>query len=79
MVSIENFIRKENPRASERIMHSIRAQIQILKEHPNIGRIGKRKATRELVISKTNYVAVYEIYKGDIVVLRILHGAQQWP
>ena len=44
-----------------------------------MGRAGRVKGTRELVISKTPYIAVYRIIAEAIVVLRILHGAQQWP
>jgi toxin ParE1/3/4 len=34
--------------------------------------------TRELVVSRTPFIVVYAV--GDAVeLLRILHGAQQWP
>jgi len=37
------------------------------------------KGTRELVISRTPYIAAYRI-DGDLVtIVRVLHGAQQWP
>lgn len=35
--------------------------------------------TRELVVLGTPYVVVYRIEAAAVVILRILHGAQQWP
>ncbi len=35
--------------------------------------------TRELVIRKTPYIAAYRIEGDTIRILRVLHGAQQWP
>lgn len=46
---------------------------------PHRGRPGKREGTRELVLSPLPYVIVYAV-RGDVLyVVRILHGAQQWP
>jgi toxin ParE1/3/4 len=46
---------------------------------PNRGRPGKREGTRELVLAPLPYVVVYTV-RGDVIfVVRILHGAQQWP
>jgi plasmid stabilization system protein ParE len=44
-----------------------------------MGRAGRVEGTRELVISRTSYIAAYRIV-GDVSrILRVLHGAQQWP
>jgi addiction module RelE/StbE family toxin len=46
---------------------------------PNRGRPGKKADTRELVLFPLPYVVVYAV-RGDVIfVVRILHGAQQWP
>jgi hypothetical protein len=38
------------------------------------------KGTRELVISRTPFIAVYRLLGTQgIEVLRLMHGAQQWP
>lgn len=46
---------------------------------PNRGRPGKREGTRELVLAPLPYIIVYAIRGEVIFVVRILHGAQQWP
>ena len=39
----------------------------------------KREGTRELVLTPLPYIVVYTV-RGDVIfVVRILHGAQQWP
>ncbi|MGB8479497.1 MAG: type II toxin-antitoxin system RelE/ParE family toxin [Acidobacteriaceae bacterium] len=35
--------------------------------------------TRELVIHRTPYIAVYLITDDSLRILRVLHGAQRWP
>jgi len=38
------------------------------------------KGSRELVISRTPFIAVYRLKGTDrIEVIRLLHGSQQWP
>ena len=45
-----------------------------------MGRPGRVKGTRELVISSTPFVLVYRLKGGQrIEVLRLLHGSQLWP
>jgi toxin ParE1/3/4 len=37
------------------------------------------KTTRELVISRTSFIAAYRVKGERIEILRVLHGSQQWP
>jgi toxin ParE1/3/4 len=46
---------------------------------PHRGRPGKRVGTRELVLAPLPYVVVYTVRADVVFVVRILHGAQQWP
>ena len=46
---------------------------------PNRGRPGKRDGTRELVLAPLPYIVVYTVRDNIVFVVRILHGAQQWP
>lgn len=46
---------------------------------PNSGRVGRVDGTRELVVARTPYIAVYAVDQDEVVILRLLHGAQQWP
>ena len=51
----------------------------MLAQHPLMGREGRVKGTRELVIGSYPFIAVYRVKKTRIEVLRWLHGARRWP
>jgi toxin ParE1/3/4 len=77
--SIFDFIESDNPRAAVVVDDRIETQVEGLLDSPERGRRGRVNGTRELVILRTPYVAVYQIEDGLIKVLRVLHGAQAWP
>lgn len=50
-----------------------------LAEFPEIGRPGPFAGARELVVNKTPYLIVYRITQNEVRILRLVHGAQDWP
>jgi toxin ParE1/3/4 len=58
---------------------SIYGQIGILAKFPECGRTGRQPETRELVFTGLPYLAVYRLRAHCAEILRILHGAQNWP
>lgn len=74
-----DYIAEDNPRAAIEQGDRIAHQVSQLGQHPEIGRIGRQRGTRELVIGGTPFVAVYRLAGERIELLRVLHGAQQWP
>jgi toxin ParE1/3/4 len=73
------YIAEENPIAAFRLDEEIERQVRQLSEHPMMGRSGRQPGTRELVISRTPFIAIYRVTNARIEILRILDGAQQWP
>lgn len=57
----------------------IEKQVDMLLDPPNMGRLGRVKTTRELVIGRTSFIVAYRVKGQRIEILRVLHGAQQWP
>ncbi len=57
----------------------IESQVDLLIDTPEIGRLGRISGTRELVIQRTPYIVAYKMEEEAIVILRVLHGARQWP
>lgn len=53
----------------------------MLADHPEAGRRGRLGGTRELVIPRTAFLLIYRIDREaqTVEILRLLHGAQQWP
>jgi addiction module RelE/StbE family toxin len=76
---IVEYIAADNPVAAIEQGDEIEEQIFLLTSYPKIGRPGRVKGTRELVIVRTPYIAAYRIKGKTIQILRVLHGAQQWP
>jgi toxin ParE1/3/4 len=73
------YIASDNPVAAYRVHDDVRKQTNLLAIHPEIGRPGRVRGIRELVITGTPYVAAYR-FAGDVLtVLRLLHGARRWP
>lgn len=75
------YIAEKNPTAAERQADAIAEHVRHLAQHPDMGRAGRVAGTLELVISRTRFVAVYRVIARlrRIEILRLLHGAQQWP
>jgi len=73
-----DYVANTNPDAARRTARTIIDGVAGLRNLPNRGRIGRVSGTRELVFTPLPFVAVYQVDE-DVHVLRILHGAQQWP
>ena len=50
-----------------------------LRNHPAIGRPGRIPGTRELVIPRTPFVAIYVVERGVVRIISLHHTAQEWP
>jgi addiction module RelE/StbE family toxin len=77
--AIFDYIEEDNPRAAITVDERIRMHVEELTLFPEMGRAGRIEGTRELVISRTPYIAAYRIIGATVRILRVLHGAQQWP
>lgn len=77
---IENYISEDNSPvvAIDIVLRIIDAVGSVLPAHPEAGRIGRVDNTRELVVDGTPYLVIYRITQA-VELLRVLHGAQQWP
>ncbi len=77
--SIFDYIEADSPRAAILIDDRIEAAVKRVLLMPGMGRPGRVEGTRELIIDRTPYIATYRISGNAIRILRVLHGAQQWP
>jgi len=77
--AIYDFIDANNPRAAIAVDDRIEEAVERLIRFPMSGRIGRMDGTRELVIDRTPYIAAYRVADETVRVLRLLHGAQEWP
>ena len=78
LLAILDYISDDNPDAAQALKDEIEAKTSRLLEHPQMYRVGRVDGTREMVV-RPNYIVIYADDPSSIVILRVLHAAQQWP
>ena len=73
------YIAEDSLPAARLVLTRIKERVKELKDNPHIGRPGRVPGTRELVITKTPYLAPYQVVDDAIQILRVYHGSRQWP
>ncbi|MGO8757818.1 MAG: type II toxin-antitoxin system RelE/ParE family toxin [Terracidiphilus sp.] len=76
---ISEYIRRDRPAAADAVAQSLFDEANRLRFLPGRGRIGSIPGTRELVVSGMPYIIVYRITSTAVQILRIYHGARNWP
>lgn len=79
LCAIAAYIQQDKPRAAKRLINGILDRLEALSVPPELGRSGRVEETREAVLAGTSYIAVYTVASETEAIVRVLHGAQQWP
>jgi toxin ParE1/3/4 len=79
LIELRQYVAQDNPHAAQDIARRIIMSIELLRDNPSMGRIGRVEGTRELVISGLPYIIPYRIKNKVVEILRVLHGARRWP
>ncbi|MBA2709867.1 MAG: type II toxin-antitoxin system RelE/ParE family toxin [Tatlockia sp.] len=74
-----DFIRKDNPSAANSIITRIMECIENIAVYPAIGRLGRVPNTRELVVSSTPLIIIYQVRNDILFIARIIHASRKWP
>ena len=78
LIALIEYISDENPDAAQRLADDIREKAAKLPEFPKMYRLGRVEGTREMNVGD-NYIVIYSENPDVIKILRVLHGARQWP
>jgi toxin ParE1/3/4 len=76
---IADYLFAKTPQNAPRLIREICDAVLALRIYPNRGRPGKKSGTRELVLTSLPYIVVYKVASDVLHIVRILHGAQDWP
>ena len=79
LVELRAYIETDNPGAAADIAKRILQSTGRLLRHPEVGRPGRLRGTRELVIARTRYFIPYRIQRDRIELLRVIHGRRVYP
>lgn len=76
-----DYIERDSIQAALTVAQRVRNQAAQLSAFPELGRTGRKRGTRELVISRTSLIVVYRLRpkQARIEIIRVLHSSQQWP
>ena len=77
--TIADYLFERTPENAARLIREVCEAASALRIYPNQGRTGKKSGTRELVLPSLPYVVVYKVASDVVHIVRILHGAQDWP
>ena len=73
------YIMIDRPVAARRVGRRISDAALSLDTMPRRGRPVRLADTRELVVRGLPYVLIYRVGAADVEILRVLHGARDWP
>ena len=78
--AIQDHIAQESPLAAYRLALELTERTNLnLTEHPMMGRKGRAKGTRELILAETSYIVAYRVMPGRVEILAVVHAARDCP
>ena len=78
LIKIGLAIAEDSPINAAKMVDLIEGKVTPLAKHPDIGRVGRKRGTRELVVHDS-YLVIYREVPAKVEILRVKHTAQQWP
>jgi len=73
------YVAQDSVSAADSLIEQIFSAVEMLAQYPQIGREGRVKGTRELVIAGTPFLVAYRLRRTQIDVLAVFHSARRWP
>lgn len=73
------YIEQDDPDAAARVVARIVSAVDMLSELPAVGRVGRIRGTRELVLADIPYLVPYRVTTTTIDIITIMHASQRWP
>ena len=85
-LGIVEWLNARNPAAAATVGRRILDPIEMLNDHPFLGKPGRSPDTREIGVAAFPYLVVYSLEPAEtgfevpqVAILRVLHGAMLWP
>ena len=77
--SIFGYIARDNPLIAARVVSEIEISTRRLALFPLSGRSGVVPTTRELVVPRLPYIAIYRVNDDAVEIIAVFHAAQNKP
>jgi addiction module RelE/StbE family toxin len=75
----EYWARQSSESAADEMLERIFCAVELLENHPQIGRQGRISGTRELVLTPLPFLLAYRVRRARIEIIALLHAARKWP
>lgn len=75
--AVVRWIEGRNPDAARRVAARIRAVIDLLRTHPEIGHATDRPGQRRIVVTPYPYAVFYRIRGGTVFIQRVRHTSRR--
>ena len=76
---LRDHISQDDPVSAKKVVLRLFSAIEVLAEHPAMGRPGRVLGTRELHVPKTSCLIPYLVKDENVFILRVFHESQNLP
>ncbi len=73
------YIAQDSPGAAADVARRIIGAADTLASHPGMGRPGRMKGVRELIVPGLPFILPYKEKANAIFILRVMHTSRKWP
>ena len=77
--STKDYISQDKPHAALAVINRVIEALENITTFPSMGRAGRVPHTKELVVSGTPLIIVYQVKQDTLYIVRIIHTARKWP
>ena len=75
---VAEYINRDNPPAAVATVRKIIEATQMLADYPTIGKRGRERGTRELVVAGLPFIIIYSARRAELVIIRVLHTSMKY-
>ena len=79
LLQLVTYVYPRNRYAALKLHSRTRLRVRQLERFPFSGRPGRMPGTRELIVGKSPYIAVYVVEEETVTIHHIVHTSRQWP
>ena len=79
LLQLRAYIEEDSEANAVLVSQRILKAVELLANHPEMGRPGRVLGTRELVIPDTPFVIPYRVRQNKLELIAVFHGSQRWP
>lgn len=76
---VEKYIAQDSSSAAVATVIKIIDAAQMLADYPAVGKRGRERGTRELVVAGLPFIIIYAVRQDELIIIRVLHSAMKYP